>query len=344
MKNDKNNNFVSVIIPSRNEEDFIEDCVRSFLEQDYNLEDIEILVINGKSKDNTVKIVEKLKKENKEVSIKIIENDNIYTPFALNLGIRNSIGDVIFIAGSHAVYETDYVSNCIKALEEHNADNVGGVLVSIPKEEGLIATGICLSLSSFFGAGNSAFRIGVKEAREVDTVFGGCYKREVFERVGFFNENLIRSQDIEFNLRLKKAGGKIMIVPNVIAYYYPKSNLIDFFKHNFKNGFWPIYSIKFIKMPLKLRHYIPLLFVLSLFISFFFHLLGFVLFTFLFQLIVFFYLLVSSIFSFMISRRERSLNYFSIMIVVFFIRHFAYGLGSIWAIIKLLQEKLLFKK
>lgn len=340
MRNNKGNKFVSIIIPSRNEERYIESCLDSFLNQDYPKNKIEILVVDGNSKDNTREIVKRYSKKNK--NIKLIENDKEYTPFALNLGIKNSKGDIILRADAHAEYSNDYVSMCVKYLEEYKADNVGGVLISIPKEEGLVATGICLSLSSIFGAGNSAFRVGVEEAREVDTVFGGCYRREVFEKIGLFNENLIRSQDIEFNMRLRKAGGKILLVPEIVAYYYPKDNLLDFFIHNFKDGFWSIYPLKFIKMPLKLRHYIPLIFVVSLFVSFLFTLLNSILFTFLFQLIVFLYVLFTSYFSFKIVLKEKKFDYFAIMFLVFFTRHFGYGLGSIWGVIVLIKEK--FKK
>ncbi|MDD2913665.1 MAG: glycosyltransferase family 2 protein [Candidatus Pacebacteria bacterium] len=328
--------FVSIIIPCRNEEKFISKCLDSFLKQNYPKDKMEILVIDGMSTDKTREIAREYSE--KYPFIKLIDNKNKFTPFALNLGIKNSKGDIITIAGSHTKYDKDYILKCLKYLEEYKADNVGGILKTIPKKDTLIAKAIAFSLSSFFGAGNSAFRTGATKPKFVDTVFGGCYKKEVFNKIGLFNENLIRSQDMEFNMRLKRAGGKILLSPDIIAYYYPKDNLIDFFKHNFKDGFWAIYPLKFVKIPLKFRHYIPLIFILILSVSFIFHLLDFVFFTFLFQFTIVSYLLFSSFFSLKITTREKDLKYFSIMILVFAIRHFGYGIGSLWGVFKLIKE------
>lgn len=333
----KDNKFVSIIIPCRNEEDFIEDCLRSFLEQDYPKESMEILVIDGMSNDKTINIIDKLKEEK---LIKIIENKKIYTPFALNLGIKNAKGDIIIFGGAHAKYKKDYVSKSVVALEKYNADSVGGVLKTIPQSDSVVAKAISLSLSSFFGAGNASFRTGVKEAREVDTVFGGSYRKDVFKEIGLFNEKLIRGQDMELNLRLKKNGGKIILSPDIVAYYYPKDKLFSFFLYNLKDGFWSIYSLKFMNSSLKLRHYIPLIFVLSIIISFLLTLLGVNIAFSIFQLILFLYLFSSFFFSFKVARREK-FKYSSIIMIAFALRHFGYGLGSVWGVVRLAKEKLL---
>ena len=123
---------------------------------------------------------------------------------------------------------------------------------------------------------------------------------------------------MEFNIRLKKAGGKILLVPDIVSYYYPKSNFKDFFLHNIKDGIWAIYPLKFVKFPLRLRHYIPLILVLTLPLS------------------IWPYLLLSLFFSFKIAVREKDIRLFFIMPLAFATRHIGYGLGSIWGLIKLL--------
>jgi len=328
--------FVSVIIPSRNEGKFIGQCLDSIIAQNYPKEKIEILVVDGMSEDNTVRIVKEY--HPRYSFINLLENPKKITPCALNIGIKNAKGEIIIRMDAHAGYENNYIAKCVKYLKEYDADNVGGSMVTLPKENTSVARAIAFCLSHFFGTGGSAFRVGSTEPRWVDTVFGGCYKKEVFNKVGFFSENLVRSQDMEFNIRLKSAGGKILLVPEIVSYYYPKSDLKDFFIHNFEDGIWAVYPMKFIKTPLKLRHYIPLFFVLGLlgtglagiFISVFWWL---------FAAVLGLYLLFALYFSIPIAVKQKDIKYLFVMPVTFACRHFGYGLGSIWGGIKLLLPK-----
>ena len=310
--------FVSIIIPCRNEEKFIKRCLDSVLGQDYPKDKLEVLVIDGMSEDRTREIIKEYSE--KYPFIKLLENPNKFTPFALNIGIKNAQGEVILRMDAHAGYEKDYVSKCVKYLKEYNADNVGGVMKTLPRKNNLAARAIALCLSHPFGVGGSQFRKGTDKPKWVDTVFNGCYKKEIFDKIGLFNENLIRSQDMEFNLRLKKAGGKILLHPEIVSYYYPKSNLKDFFLHNINDGIWAIYPLKFVKIPLRLRHYIPLIFILTLPLS------------------IWPYILLSLFFSAKIAFREKDIRLFFIMPLAFGARHIGYGLGSVWGLVKLLRD------
>jgi len=312
------NKFVSIIIPCRNEEKHIGKCLDSILEQDYPKENLEVLVVDGMSDDKTGEIVKAY--SGKYPFIKLLENPKRFTNFALNIGIKEAKGEIIMLMGAHADYEKDYVSKCVRYLKEYGADNVGGVMKTLPSKNTLWARAIAITLSYPFGAGTSYFRVGSAKPRWVDTVFGGCYKREVFDKIGFFNENLVRSQDLEFNMRLKKAGGKILLAPDIVNYYYPKSNLKDFFIHNLDDGFWSLYPTKFTKKPFKLRHYIPLIFVLTLPLS------------------IWPYIPVSLFFSLEIAIKENDLRFLFLMPLAFFSRHFGYGLGSILGAIKILTD------
>jgi len=312
-----NSSFVSVIIPCRNEEKYIEECLDSVINQDYPKEKLEVLVVDGMSEDRTREVIEKYTKQ--YLFIKLLNNPKKITPVAFNIGVKNSNGDFIIIMGAHSVYERDYISKCVKYSNEYNADNVGGIWKIVPREKTLVAKSIAFASSSIFGAGDAYYRSGYSgQPKWVDTVFGGCYKREVFEKIGLFNENLKRSQDMEFNLRLRKASGKILLAPDIVSYYYPKSNLKDFFFHNIEDGIWVIYPLKFVKMLFKLRHYIPLIFVLTLPLS------------------IWLYILVSLFFSAQIAFREKDIRYFFVMPAVFATRHIGYGLGSVWGLIKLI--------
>ena len=257
---------VSIIIPSRNEENFIGRCLDSIIVNDYPKDKLEILVVDGMSKDKTREIVKSYSE--KHSFINLLDNPKRITPVAFNIGIKQAMGEVMMIMGSHSTCNKDYISKCVKYLNEYNADNVGGVMITQSRDGTFIGKTIVTALSHRFGVGNSAFRTGSKEPKWVDTVFGGCYKREVFDKIGLFNEKLVFSSDMEFNLRLKKAGGKILLAPEIVSYYIARSDYKNFVKHNFRNGVWTIYPLKFVAhMPISWRHLIPCIFVSSLIYS-----------------------------------------------------------------------------
>jgi len=319
--------FVSVIIPCRNEEKYIEKCLDSLLAQDYPRDNLEFLIVDGVSEDKTKEIVKTY--VNKYPFIQLLDNLKKFTSFGLNIGIKKAKGDIIIRMDAHAEYGKDYISQCVNSLKEYKADNVGGAIKTLPAGKSILARAIAIVLSSIFGAGSSFFRIGSKKPKWVDTVFGGCYKKEVFKKIGFFNERLIRSQDIEFNQRLRKSGGKILLVPDIKVYYYPQSTFKDFLKHNFNDGVWTLYPLKFGIKIFSWRHLIPLFFVLGLIvlaeISYY-----------LFLFAIFFYFLVSIFFSFFLAIKEKSLGLLIVLPIVFANRHFGYGFGSIWGLIKIM--------
>jgi len=326
---------ISVIIPCRNEEKYIEKCLNSLIEQDYSKDSLEILIVDGISEDKTREIVEKYTQQYSFV--KLLNNPKKIIPAALNIGIKEAKGEIIIKIDAHSTYQKDYVSKCVKYLKEYKADNVGGVMKTLPSENTLWAKAIAISLSHFFGAGGSYFRTGVDKPKWVDTVFGGCYKKEVFKKIGFFNEKLTRSEDMEFNLRLKRAGGKILLVPDIVSYYYPKSTLKDFFIHNLKDGIWVTYPLKFGIKAFSWRHLVPLAFVVSLILSLFLSLFFWPA-RFIFYLILVSYILLALFFSTKIFIKK-GFKYLLVMPIVFVARHMAYGLGSLFGLLKVLSSK-----
>jgi len=329
--------FVSVIIPARNEEAYIAKCLDSVLTNDYPKEKMEIFVVDGMSADATKDIISKYAQ--KHSFVKLLENENRTTPYAMNMGIKAAKGDLIMKMDAHTIYERDYISKCVQYSKEYDADNVGGVLVTRPGAETFVAKAIALGLMQKFGSGNSYFRVGSKKPREVDTVAFGCFKREVFERIGMYNENLARSQDMELNQRLRKAGGKIVLAPDIVGYYYAESTFASFFRHNILDGIWTTYPLAFRIRVFALRHLIPLAFVIilaSLTIgSFYSSTLFLVLLAF-----VIIYLLASFFVSIVTAAREKDIRYTYTLPIVFAIRHIGYGIGSIIGLWKVLVFKL----
>jgi GT2 family glycosyltransferase len=232
----------------------------------------------------------------------------------------------------------------VEYLEKYGADNVGGIMKTLPREDNFTGQAIVASLSHRFGVGNSYFRVMPKEPKWVDTVFGGCYRREVFDRVGLFNEYLVRGQDMEFNLRLKKAGGKTLLVPDIVSYYYARSDLKSFWNHNFANGAWAILPFLYSPIiPVSWRHLVPLAFIIGLLGS---AVLGSVwdLFFYLFLIILASYWLANLGASLQIVLEKRNIRYMLAMPFVFASLHFAYGLGSLWGVFKTLSSSLFWTR
>jgi glycosyltransferase involved in cell wall biosynthesis len=325
--------LVSIVIPCRNEERFIKSCLDSVIDQDYPKDRIEIIIIDGMSEDGTRPIVEQYSQ--KQAFVKLLVNPDRITPCALNIGIKEAKGEVIIRMDAHAKYKNDYISKCVKYLYEYKADNVGGTMVTLPQQNTISCLAIVSVLTSRFGVGNSDFRTGTRQPKATDTVFGGCYRKDVFDKIGYFNEKLVRNQDLEFNLRLKKSGGKIILVPEIVSYYYPKPSLGEFFKHNFKDSFWVIYPLKFGIKTFSWRHLAALFFILGLLIT---GIAGvfFPVFLWLFLAVSGSYLLASICFSANIACQNKDIRYLFIMPVAFANRHISYGLGSVWGAIKII--------
>lgn len=344
---DKNNidrglPLVSVIIPCRNEEKFIGKCLDSIIANDFPKNKLEVLVVDGMSEDGTRGIIERYGRQHPW--IRLIENPRRITPVALNIGIKNAKGDIIIWMSAHNRYEEAYVSRSVESLLKYGADNVGGIMKTLPREDTFTGQAIVASLSHRFGVGNSYFRVMPKEPKWVDTVFGGCYRREVFDRVGLFNENLVRGQDMEFNLRLKKAGGKTLLVPDIVSYYYARSDIKSFWKHNLTNGVWAILPFLYSPiMPVSWRHLVPLIFVTALLGSFIFGLVWNS-FLFLFLIILGCYGLVSLGASLQIALEKGNFRYMLAMPIVFASLHFAYGLGSLWGVFQMFSSSLFWKR
>jgi len=255
--------YVSVIVPCRNEEQYISGCIDSILDTDYPREKVEILIVDGRSTDATREQV--IAATRIHPGVRLLDNPKGHTPVAFNIGIRAARGEILMLLGAHSKVAPNYIRLCVDALHKYGADNVGGVMRTLPRSEGLIAHSIVAVLTHRFGVGGSQFRLSGSKAMEVDTVFGGCYRREVFDRIGLFNEDLPASQDFELNYRLRSAGGRIMLVPEIETYYYARSDLRSFIRHNWRNGLWVVLPLRYSRnFPVSVRHLVPLGFILSL--------------------------------------------------------------------------------
>jgi len=324
--------FVSVVIPCWNEAGFVADFLDSVLGGSYPADRMEILLVDGMSDDGTRDVV--CAYAQRHPHLRLLDNPGRSKPVALNLGIRAARGDVIIRLDVHAVYPPDYIADCVRGLVEHpDADNVGGVRRSAPRTGGLLGRAIALSTTDAFGAGNSKYRVGAREPQWVDTVFGGCYRREVFDRIGLFDEALTRAQDREFNHRLRQAGGRILLLPEITCTYYARSDYRSFCSWIFEAGYWPFRASRSVGRWIgSWRNVVPLGFVLAtaggLALSPFSPavrrltagMLGV-------------YGAATVYYSARVARRSRDPLLLAGMPVVFVTTHVVYGAGSVWGIL-----------
>lgn len=325
---------VSIIIPCRNEEKYIEKCLESVVNSDYNKDQIEVLVVDGMSEDKTREVIHRYCRNYSFV--RFFENPGKTIPLAMNIGIRNSSGDIIMKIDSHSIYTTDYISKCVRFLREYDADNVGGVLTTFPREDTKLGWAIVKAITSPFGVGNSRFRIGDKEPVWADTAYSGCYRRDVFDRVGLYDENIARSEDLAINSRLRKRGGKILLVPEIVTSYYARSDYFGFVRHNFDNGYWITYPLVFGQFLFSWRHIVPLFFVVFMIVAACMTLFagsGMLRFVPIVAVCVP-YAVANIYFSGMTAWVNRDFKLLFLMPVIFATLHIVYGFGSLWGLSK----------
>jgi glycosyltransferase involved in cell wall biosynthesis len=260
-----NTPLVSVIVPCRNEGRWIGQCLRSILENDYPRESLEILVVDGMSSDDTRQTIESVVADNPVV--RMLDNERKTAPAAMNVGIAAARGSVIVRMDAHVEYPTDYLSSLVALLERSGADNVGGVCRTLPADDSAVARAVAFGMSHPLGVGNSHFRIGAAEDRWVDTVPFGCYRREVFDRIGLFDEELVRNQDDELNLRLIRRGGRILLSPRIVCTYYARDSLAKLARMYYQYGYYKPLVVRKVGGVMTIRQLLPPLFVAALIIA-----------------------------------------------------------------------------
>jgi glycosyltransferase involved in cell wall biosynthesis len=257
---DKNTVLVSVIIPMRNEEKFVGKCLESFLQQIKYREDIEILCVDGMSTDKTREIIERFSKVNH--NIHLVENPGKTMPTGFNIAIGKSKGDFIVMAGCQAEYAPDYINKCLEVLKRTGADQAGGYFITVPSKDTPVGRAIAAVTSSRFGVG-SGQRVPGPE-RETNISGFGCFRRDVFDRFGLFDERLVRNQDVELFYRIRKNGGKIVVSPDIGIKYYNRATFSGLMNQAFLNGLWNPYTVWLTRGGVYLKHFIPLIFLLSI--------------------------------------------------------------------------------
>lgn len=335
--------YVSIVAPIYNEAKFIEDFINSILEQDYPKDSLEVFLVDGMSNDGTRDVIEKYAEEHP--FLHLIDNPMRVAPYALNTGIKASKGEVIVRLDAHCKYPKNYISTLVHELYRLNADNVGGFLHTMPAKDNNVCNAIAICSSHWFGVGNSAFRIGVNLYKQVDTVPFGCFRRDVFDRIGYFDEELVRNQDDEFNARLIHAGGTVYLIPLLIE-YTARNSISKMCKMYYQYGLYKPLVNKKLGYPATIRQFFPAAFVVGLILGLAFtaayfatHFLFFSVIAIIFAMVMLMYFAIGIAIGFKHAKRLHRPMLTLILPFTFFAVHISYGIGYLKGIWKVVTGK-----
>lgn len=325
--------MVSIIMPIRNEADYIGRAIQSILDNDYPNDKLEIIVADGCSTDGTQNVVQKISKQ--DIRVCLINNPGKIVPTAMNIGIKASKGEILIRVDGHAEIFPDFIKNSVICLENHpEVWCAGGVMETIGST--YIGNVIAAAMSCPVGVGGGNFRLGTKEGY-VDSVPFGAHRRWVFDKVGMFDEELVRNQDDEFILRMVEAGGKQYMSPNIRSRYFSRSSFRKLARQYFQYGFWRIRTIQKRGKPASFRQMIPLFFVLGWFFLFltspFWVSMRYVLVSY---ALIYLFVILLGVFD---VGRKKGWKIAALVPVAFIIMHTSYGLGTLkgiwsWIILK----------
>ncbi|SFV74958.1 Glycosyltransferase [hydrothermal vent metagenome] len=317
---------ITIVLPIRNEEKSIKTTLSSIIDE--LLEDMELLIVDGMSDDNTINIVNDFIQQHQNHHIRVLENKYKTVPYAMNRGIQEAQGEYIIRLDAHSKYPKNYIKDLIFFMEKLGADNVGGVVETLPANDTLEATAIALATSHPFGVGNSYFRVGTNDNEPilVDTVPFGCYKKEMFDKIGLYDTDLTRNQDDELNARLIQNGGKIFLIPSIKIKYYARDKFKKVFQMFYQYGlFKPLVNLK-LKKPATLRQFIPPLFVAFLLFG--------VIFSFFSSYIKWGFVSIFTLYmglnfyvSYSLAKKYKKMQLLFYLMYTFLIIHIAYGVG-----------------
>jgi glycosyltransferase involved in cell wall biosynthesis len=257
--------LVSVVVPCYNEQDTIGLLLQAIHAQSFPLAEMEVVIADGLSTDQTRQQIQNFQLEHQDLVVRVVENVRRTIPSGLNAAIRAAEGQIIIRLDAHSIPYPDYIARCAAALRSGCGDNVGGVWEILPGGKDWLAKSISVAASLPLGAGDARYRIG-GTAQAVDTVPFGAFNRSLVERIGYFDEALLTNEDYEFNVRIRRSGGRVWMDPMIRSKYFARSTLGALWRQYWRYGFWKAQMLKRYPATLRWRQAIPPLFVLSLLI------------------------------------------------------------------------------
>ncbi len=254
---------VSVIVPCYNEQATIGQLLEAIYNQTYPKNELEVVVADGLSTDNTRKVVKDYQGMHPDLQIRLIDNLRRVIPSGLNRAIEAAKGTYIVRMDAHSIPNCDYIQKCVEGLEANLGENIGGTWEIHPGSASWIAKSIALAASHPIGAGDARYRIG-GAAQEVETVPFGAFHRDLIRKIGMFDEDLLSNEDYEFNTRIRQSGGRVWLDPSISSVYYARPTLGELAKQYWRYGYWKAQMLRKHPKTLRWRQTLPPLFVLAL--------------------------------------------------------------------------------
>ena len=249
---------VSVVLAVRNEAPFIEACLERLLGQDYPPHLVDLVVVDGCSDDGTAAIVRDVQRRHRDRRIRLLNNPQLRVAPGLNLGLRAATGEVIVRMDGHTVPDRTYLSACVATLERTGAANVGGVIEAVGTTP--FGRAVALAIGHRLGAGDARFRVGGGPG-EVDTVPFGAFRRDLFDRIGLYDESMVCNEDYELNARVRAAGERVYLDPTIRSSYTPRGTARELWRQYFRYGWWRVETLRRHRWSLRWRQALPPTFV-----------------------------------------------------------------------------------
>jgi len=324
-------NTVSIIIPCYNEEKTIAKLLSGLYMQTYPVNMMEIIIADGLSTDQTRNEINKFSDDHPNTSIIVIDNPVKTIPTGLNLAISAAKGEFIIRLDAHSIPANDYIEKCVRALENNFGNNVGGVWLIQPGNDGWIAGSIAAAASSRIGVGNANYRLN-SPSGEVDTVPFGAFRKSLLLDMGGFDETLLTNEDYELNTRIRKRGGKIWLDNSIRSTYFSRSSYGKLAEQYWRYGFWKAQMLKRYPETIKLRQALPPLFVIGLFTLLLISLFS-SMYVFLLLAVLFSYLLILLISAWFVAVKNHRPAFIIGIPIAIMIMHFCWGSGLIFGLL-----------
>lgn len=257
---------VSVIVPCFNEERTIGLLLDALYNQSFSKNQMEVVIADGMSTDNTLRVIREWQDEHPDLTVKIVENKARNIPSGLNRAINESRGEILIRMDAHAIPAKDYIAKCVELLNQGKADNIGGRWVIEPGGDTWVAKSIAAAASHPLGVGDARYRIG-GEPQFVDTVPFGAFKKELIHQIGMYDTNLLTNEDYEFNTRIREAGGKVWFDPSIQSKYIARSTWKDLARQYWRYGYWKVKMLERYPQSIRWRQALPPLLVLGLVVT-----------------------------------------------------------------------------
>jgi glycosyltransferase involved in cell wall biosynthesis len=255
--------FVSIIVPCYNEQATIRLLLESIYRQDYPRDDMEVVIADGRSTDRTIQEIADFQRDFADLKVTVVENTRRVIPAGLNRALEAVSGEVIVRLDAHSMPASDYVRRCVDGLQAKLGDNIGGIWDIRPGKGGWAARSIAAAAAHPFGVGDARYRLASSPGA-VDTVPFGAFHRTLIERIGAFDETLLTNEDYEFNVRVRKNGGRVWLDPQIRSVYFARNSFSDLARQYWRYGFWKQRMLRRYPETLRWRQALPPVFVLSL--------------------------------------------------------------------------------